>query len=110
MIAFAWRISVPNGEVSRAQILCSSRSGGPHEGLHAYRPCFGFSPPGKSVGTAIFCPSPFSKIIPFSPDPNQNYKSCRLVPPKGRIAIVTNAGRDAVDAKAALTNVADADG
>ena len=29
---------------------------------------------------------------------------------RGRLAIVTNAGRDAVDAKAALTNVADADG
>ena len=31
-------------------------------------------------------------------------------PTEGRIAIVTNAGRDAVDAKAALTNGANADG
>jgi len=31
-------------------------------------------------------------------------------PTGGRLAIVTNAGRDAVDAKAALTNGADADG
>ena len=31
-------------------------------------------------------------------------------PTEGRIAIVTNAGRDAMDAKAALTNGADADG
>jgi hypothetical protein len=31
-------------------------------------------------------------------------------PTEGRIAIVTDAGRDAVDAKAALTNGADADG
>jgi hypothetical protein len=31
-------------------------------------------------------------------------------PNEGRLAIVTNAGRDAVDAKAALTNGADADG
>jgi hypothetical protein len=37
--------------------------------------------------------------------------SCvRLVPPEGRLAIVTDAGRDAVDADAPLTNGAEADG
>jgi hypothetical protein len=35
---------------------------------------------------------------------------CRPVPKEGRFAIVTNAGRDAVDADALLTNGADADG
>jgi hypothetical protein len=34
----------------------------------------------------------------------------RLVPLEGRIAIVTDAGRDAVDADALLTNGAEADG
>ena len=46
----------------------------------------------------------------FSPDPNQLYRFRRLVPQEGRIAIVTDAGRDAVDADAPLTNGADADG
>jgi hypothetical protein len=34
----------------------------------------------------------------FSPDPNQFYICSRPVPPEGRLAIVTDAGRDAVDA------------
>ena len=40
----------------------------------------------------------FAKIFPFPPDPNQIYKPRRLVPLQGRIAIVTDAGWDAVDA------------
>jgi hypothetical protein len=36
----------------------------------------------------------------FPPDPNQIYNPRCLVPYKGRIAIVTDAGRDAVDAAA----------
>jgi hypothetical protein len=43
-----------------------------------------------------------------------NYKSlaswARLVPTEGRLAIVTDAGRDAMDADAPLTNGAEADG
>ena len=35
---------------------------------------------------------------------------CRPVPLEGRFAIVTDAGRDAVDADALLTNGAEADG
>ena len=35
---------------------------------------------------------------------------CRPVPLEGRFAIVTDAGRDAVDADAPLTNGAEADG
>jgi hypothetical protein len=35
---------------------------------------------------------------------------CRLVPLEGRIAIVTDAGRDAVDAEVPITNGAEADG
>jgi hypothetical protein len=45
------------------------------------------------------CPAPFSKIFLFSPDPNHFYTPRRLVP-QGRIAIVTDAGWDAVDAAA----------
>jgi hypothetical protein len=46
------------------------------------------------------CPAPFAKIFPFRPDPNHFYIPHRLVPLEGRIAIVTDAGRDAVDAAA----------
>jgi len=46
------------------------------------------------------CPVPFAKIFLFSPDPNQLHIPSRLVPHEGRIAIVTDAGRDAVDARA----------
>src|ERR1700730_7167775 len=46
------------------------------------------------------CPVLFRKIFPFSPDPNHFYNPRRLVPHEGRIAIVTDAGWDAVDAAA----------
>jgi hypothetical protein len=52
----------------------------------------------------------FEKIFLFPPDPNQIYILRRLVPLEGRIAIVTDAGRDAVDAKMLLTNSVCADG
>jgi hypothetical protein len=41
--------------------------------------------------------SPSQKYSPFSFHPNQLHVHRRLVPPEGRLAIVTNAGRDAVD-------------
>jgi len=47
------------------------------------------------------CPVLFRKIFPFPPDPNHFYIPRRLVPHEGRIAIVTDAGRDAVDADGA---------
>ena len=50
--------------------------------------------------TDLPCPAPLSKIFPFPPDPNQIYNPRRLSPHKGRIAIVTDAGWDAVDAAA----------
>ena len=56
------------------------------------------------------CPVAKSKIFPFPFDPNHRLIPCRPVPNEGRLAIVTNAGRDAVDAKVLLTNSADADG
>jgi hypothetical protein len=46
----------------------------------------------------------------FPLDPNQFYIRWCLVPLEGRIAIVTDAGRDAVDVDAPLTNGADTDG
>ena len=54
--------------------------------------------------------SPLAKIFPFPSDPNHLHIPRRLVPSEGRLAIVTNAGRDAVDAEALLTNGAKADG
>jgi hypothetical protein len=44
------------------------------------------------------CQALFVKIFCFSEDPNHLYISRRPAPPKGRIAVVTDAGRDAVDA------------
>ena len=56
------------------------------------------------------CQAPPIKIFWFSEGPNQIY--IRRVPflPKGRLAIVTDAERDAVDVDAPLTNGAEADG
>src|SRR4051794_12366503 len=47
------------------------------------------------------CPAPFRKIFRFPPDANHHSSPRRLVPPKGRIAVVTDAGRDAMDADGA---------
>jgi hypothetical protein len=47
-------------------------------------------------------PAPFAKIFLFFRTPNQKYMIRRLVPLEGRIAIVTDAGRDAVDAGSAF--------
>ena len=44
------------------------------------------------------CPAPIEKRFYFAANPNQIYKLRRPVPLQGRIAIVTDAGRDAVDA------------
>jgi hypothetical protein len=52
---------------------------------------------GKSVNC---CLPPFAKIFLFRLTPNHFYIVSRLVPLEGRIAIVTDAGRDAVDAAA----------
>ncbi len=52
---------------------------------------------GKSLNC---CPAPFAKIFPFPLYPNQIYMHRRPTPLEGRIAIVTDAGRDAVDAAA----------
>src|SRR5437879_6990760 len=51
---------------------------------------------GKSL---IFCPAPPRKIFPFASDPNHFYIPHRLVPQRGGSRVVTNAGRDAVDAR-----------
>ena len=53
------------------------------------------------------CPALFAKIFQFPLDPNQNYKPRRPTPLEGRIAIVTDAGRDAVDASGATDERAD---
>jgi hypothetical protein len=49
------------------------------------------------------CPVAFPKIFPFPLWPNQIYIPRRPTPLEGRIAIVTDAGRDAVDAAASGT-------
>ena len=59
----------------------------------------------------IACLALVAKIFPFPPDPNHFYIPRRLTPHEGRIAIVTDAGRDAVDAGGAADESADfADG
>ena len=50
------------------------------------------------------------KYFLFTRDPNHRLIHGRPVPYEGRLAIVTDAGRDAVDAKVPITNGADADG
>jgi hypothetical protein len=44
------------------------------------------------------CPVPSQKIFRFAADPNQIHNSRHPVPTEGRFAIVTDVGRDAVDA------------
>jgi hypothetical protein len=56
------------------------------------------------------CPVVARKIFLFPSDPNHRLIPCRPVPNEGRFAIVTGVRRDAVDAKALLTNSAEADG
>jgi len=52
------------------------------------------------------CPALVAKIFSFPFDPNHRLIPCCPVPNEGRLAIVTNAGRDAVDADAQMTNSA----
>jgi len=68
--------------------------------------------PDGQISRAIYRPlsSPFCKNILIFRTPNQFYIPRRLVPSEGRFAIVTDAGRDAVDADAPITNGAEADG
>jgi hypothetical protein len=58
------------------------------------------------LGSLIWvgCPAPVAKIFRFPFDPNQLHMFGRLVPLEGRLAIVTDAGRDAVDAACQQTN------
>ena len=59
----------------------------------------------SAVGRLLICPTTgcfpvqphLQKCLGFSLDPNQQYIDCRPVP-KGALAIVTDAERDAVDA------------
>src|SRR5258708_23706187 len=50
-------------------------------------------------------PVPREKIFLFSPDPTRIYIHCVPSHSEGRLAIVTNAGRDAVDAAVSGTRV-----
>jgi hypothetical protein len=54
--------------------------------------------------------SPLLKKIPFLTYPKSHLYRLPSRPTEGRLAIVTDAGRDAVDADTPLTNGADADG
>ena len=56
---------------------------------------------GKSGNIA--CPAPFAKTFRFSLEAN-HFISLVVSSHRGAIAIVTNAGRDAVDADVLLTN------
>ena len=54
----------------------------------------------KADQSDLPCPVRFAKTFPFQLWPNQIYIPRRLVPLEGRIAIVTDAGWDVVDAAA----------
>jgi hypothetical protein len=55
-------------------------------------------------------PVPIAEIIPFRAHPNHFYKPAVSSHQEGRLAIVTDAGRDAMDADVLRTNSAGADG
>jgi hypothetical protein len=56
---------------------------------------------GKSVSNSVnWLSSPLRKNISVFPKPKSSYMSSHPVPHRGALAIVTNAGRDAVDAAA----------
>jgi hypothetical protein len=64
----------------------------------------------KRIKLILAVQSPPQKKFLFAPDPNHFRYLCRLVPPEGRLAIVTDAGRDAVDVDVLLTSGTEADG
>src|SRR5258708_36980310 len=57
----------------------------------------------ETIQPDLPCPVPFAKIFRFAADPNQIYIAYCPTPLEGRIAIVTDAGLDAVDAAASGT-------
>jgi hypothetical protein len=54
----------------------------------------------KRIQSDLGCPAPRRKIFLFSSDPNHRLILGHPTPREGRIMIVTNVGRDAVDATA----------
>jgi hypothetical protein len=56
------------------------------------------------------CPALLAKIFPFSLGANHFISAAVSSHQEGRLAIVTNAGRDAMDADVLLTNGTEADG
>jgi len=59
---------------------------------------------------ANHCPASFAKTFPFSFGANHFISTAVSSHQEGRLAIVTNAGRDAMDADGLRTNSAEADG
>ena len=55
----------------------------------------------ETIQAVSTCPVPASKIFLFPSEANHLFICRRLVPLEGRLAIVTDAGRDAVDADGA---------
>ena len=96
------RMTIPASLPGPGGLLSATRSlrFDSERGEFAFREGGDFDPTGKSVGVVISCLAPLEKIFCFRFDPNQFTDSHRPVPLEGRIAIVTNAGRDAVDAAA----------
>ena len=81
------------------------------------RPCFNGTtddPTGKSVTRSVrwrsACPVPSGKISDFPKYQIIGIFSAVPSHREGRLAIVTDAGRDAVDAEVPITNGAEADG
>ena len=70
-------------------------------------------PTGKSTISrfqSFLMSSPFRKNIPIFRNNKSLVYFCHPVPLEGRFAIVTDAGQDAVDADAPITNGTEADG
>jgi hypothetical protein len=70
-------------------------------GLNPFENAIVNDPTGKSAKT---CPAPLAKIFCFSESANRSISASVPSHSEGRFAIVTDAGRDAVDADAPLTN------
>jgi len=94
----AWRFHRPESEAAgQASLPCPATSG---SRLPCIDPRIGARRANHFVFCQTACPAPFAKIFFFPPDPNHFTDSLCPVPQRGGSRVVTNAGRDAVDARA----------
>jgi hypothetical protein len=89
------------------QALVNTARGQPRIAVYSQSPKNDFT---ERFQRDLPCPALLRKIFRFTRRANQWFLSARLTRQEGRLAIVTNARWDAVDADVPLTNGADADG